>query len=236
MHRTRFLALVVTALLCAAPLAAAAPRPYDLELLIQPPFRFLSRLGSMTVHVFPAGVSAENLLLSGFSRNGEKFVTVRAPLTRMYAEVALVDIGRILHAGRGQDEGKPQDGAFPLSPQRVSKNIAGLPAQRYHYVLGPAAWVDVWTTTALPMNPQFAAILNNAIDAFVPTFGSTVRKLPGTPVRVEINSQKFPHFVLLDAKSFQWNDQQAKEDLQLGSFYMRVPFTQLYSTAASKAK
>src|SRR4051794_32618651 len=93
LKRFVFLALV------AASLQAAPPPAYHLELEANPatPFPFLGKFGTVTLHVYPAGVRAETFWLNGFSRNGTNAVTVENPLGRMYTDVPVTQISAILH-------------------------------------------------------------------------------------------------------------------------------------------
>src|SRR5262249_48854875 len=70
------------AMLAALLLASAAALPYHIELQANPgaPFPFLSRFGTVTLHVYNGGVRADTMWLNGFSRNGSNTVTVENPL------------------------------------------------------------------------------------------------------------------------------------------------------------
>src|SRR5436190_19068023 len=85
-------------LLLAASCELQAPQPYHLTLEAHPaaPFPFLSRFGTVTLDVFPAGVHAETLWLNGFSRTGASAITVLNPFWRMYTEVPIAQIASIL--------------------------------------------------------------------------------------------------------------------------------------------
>src|SRR6266550_6652760 len=89
--------LLVLALL-ALPALAAAPRPYHLTLEANPaaPFPFLSKFGTVTLHLYNGGVRAETLWLNGFSRAGAPVITVENPFGRMYTDVPVANISSIV--------------------------------------------------------------------------------------------------------------------------------------------
>src|SRR3954452_24289872 len=93
--RKSFLLLFVFA----ASLHAAPPKPYHLELEANPaaPFPFLGKFGTVTLHIYPAGVRAATFWLNGFTRHGSGAVTVENPLGRMYTDVPLSQICSTLH-------------------------------------------------------------------------------------------------------------------------------------------
>jgi len=73
--------LAVLALLALPALAAPAPRPYHLTLEATPAaaFPFLSKFGTVTLHLYSGGVRAETFWLNGFSRNESPNITVENP-------------------------------------------------------------------------------------------------------------------------------------------------------------
>src|SRR5437868_3243378 len=133
-------------LLFAIPLSAAPPpRPYHIELEANTaaPFPFLSKFGTITVHVYPAGVRADSIWLNGFSRLGTSTVTIQNPLGRMYTTVPVSEITNILQK-------TAKDDVLATLPQLreppASGKVRGIAARRYRLVYGPQAWIDIWTT------------------------------------------------------------------------------------------
>src|SRR5437867_12755827 len=86
-------------------LATAQPRPYHIELIANPgaPFPFLSRFGTINLHIYPAGVRADTFWLNGFSRNGAPTVTVENPYGRMYTVGPRSGVTNIMRKMREED-------------------------------------------------------------------------------------------------------------------------------------
>src|ERR1700737_1391035 len=141
-------------LLVLAATASAAPRPYHLQLEANPaaPFPFLSRFGTVALDVYPAGVRAETVWLNGFSRDGAPAVTVDNPLGRMYTDVPLSEIAPTL--------------------TNMSSSRGARP------VYGPAAWIDVWDTEAIPPNAQLRAIVEQFVAGIAPPTAAALRAIP----------------------------------------------------------
>ena len=211
-----FLTLFVT--------TARAAQPYHLVLEANPaaPFPFLSKFGAATIHVYPAGVRAETFWLNGFSRSGSSTVTVENPLGRMYTNVPLVQISSNLHMlsnlGRGVEGAAPQTVHKP-----VAGAVHGLPAQRYRLEYGPQAWIDVWTTSAIPENPQYRAIVNQFVKGISPSTASVMKTIPGTPVYVELNFRRYQKLALLRLTKFERTSEGETDALKTGSFYVKAP-------------
>jgi hypothetical protein len=215
----------VIATLCAAlavPLFAAGPYHLQLEANPSAPFPFLGKFGTVTIHVYGSGVRAETLWLNGFSRNGARTVTVENPLGRMYTDMPLAEISLLVRKLGGASLG-------PLSspPERVAAPVAGkvrgLDATRYRLVYGPEAWIDVWTTRAMPDNPQFRAIVNEFVAGVSPGAAAVARNIPGTPIYVELNFRRFKKVPLVRLKSFSSNNEGERDALSVGMLYFRAP-------------
>jgi hypothetical protein len=201
--------------------ALAAPRPYHLELEANAaaPFPFLGKLGTMTLHVYAGGVRAETLWLSGFSRTGTPSVTVMNPLTRMYSEMPLsgvADQAATLSLGELKNMS-----AILATP--VNGRVKELPATRYRLIFGPTAYIDVWSTHAVPENPQYRALVQQFVTGLAPQIGALAKTIPGTPVYVELNFRRYPKLALLRLKSFAFDDNGEADALSVGSFYLHVP-------------
>src|SRR4029077_5752257 len=141
--------------------AAPPPKPYHLELEANPaaPFPFLGKFGTVTLHVYPAGVRAETFWLNGFTHNGTSTVTVENPLGRMYTEVPLAQISATLR----KLSTSGVENAAPGPVTQITGNVKGIPAHRYRLVYGSQAWIDVWTTDTIPENPQLRAVVNEFV-------------------------------------------------------------------------
>ncbi len=201
--------------------ATAQPQPYHIELEANPaaPFPFLSKFGTVTLHVYPAGVRAETIWLNGFSRNGTRTVTVENPLGRMYTDVPLSEISAIL--GRMSTAGV--EDAAPTAVPPVAGRVRGFPARRYRLVYGPEAWIDVWTSTAIPENAQLRAIVDQFVRGISPATANVMQSISGMPLYVELNFRRYKKLPLLRLKSFSLSNVGQEKALQVGSLYFKAP-------------
>ncbi len=215
--------LLASALFSLLALPLFAAQPYHLQLEANPaaPFPFLSRFGTVTIDVYGGGVRAETIWLNGFSRNGGQAVTVENPLGRMYTDLPLPEIAKLVRKLGGSSLG-------PLSgpPERVTAAVAGkvrgIDAERYRLVYGPQAWIDVWTTKAVPDNPQFRAIANEFVAGVSPPAAEIARRLPGTPIYVELNFRRFHKLPLLRLKSLSFENKGESDALSVGMLYFKA--------------
>jgi len=213
---------LLLALLFAATTIHAAQPNYHLTLEAHPaaPFPFLAKFGTVTLDVYPAGVRAETFWLNGFSRTGATAVTVENPFWRMYTDVPIADLAAILHklSTAGVESaapgavGKPAGGA-----------VKGLAALRYRLQYGPQAWIDVWTTRAIPENPQLRNIVVELVNGISPATASTMRAIPGTPVFVELNFRRYKKLTLLELKSIRYDAAGEEDALTVGKLYFKAP-------------
>lgn len=222
----RFLATASLVLVLAVPpLSAQSLKEYRLDLVANPtaPFPFLKKFGSIDISLYPGGVAAESLFLRGFSRNGEPTVTIVNPLGRMYAPVPLGKVREMFVSLSGRKgEIMPGLGDFPVMKIGNGK-VRGVPATRYRVQLGPASSMDVWTTTVIPRHAQFEAVYLQAVDAVSHAAVRTVRKIPGTPIYIELNTQNHRKLALLTVKEMKATSDGAEDALKVGSFYMKAP-------------
>ena len=217
--------LVALALLPA--LAHAAPPRYHLELEANPAaaFPYLSKFGtSIELHVYPSGVRAEALWLNSFSKNGAPAVTVANPLGRMYVDVPVAEIAPLLRKIAGA-QGGVEKIAVPVRGPVLQGKVHGIDATRHRLVYGPAAWIDVWTTNAIPENPQLRRISDQLVAGISPGTAKLARTLPGTPIHIELNFRRFRKVELLKVKelTFDVSAEDEKDALELGPVYMRAP-------------
>jgi hypothetical protein len=210
-------------LLLAASCELQAASRYHLTLEAHPaaPFPFLSRFGTVTLHVYPGGVRAKSFWLTGFSRNGAPAVTVENPFWRMYTDVPLSEIASILRK-------LSTAGVENVAPWSVHKpmggKVKGIAAQRYRLQYGEEAWIDVWTTRAVPENPQLRAITIELINGISPPTASTMRAIPGMPVYVELNFRRYKKVPLLELKELRFDSEGEEEALKVGKLYFKAPF------------
>lgn len=210
------------AALALSPLAASGATPYHLELEANPAaaFPFLGRFGALTLHVYPGGVRAESFWLSGFSRSGTQQVTVLDPMARSYSEVAMTDLAPMLAKLGSHD---PIPGYVPPILPPAGGKVLGLDARRYRLVYGSEAWIDVWTSTALPENAQYRALAIEFVRGIAPATATALRTIPGTPIYVELNFRRFKKVALLRLKSFTPNADGEAKALTVGALYFKTP-------------
>ena len=195
---------------------------YHLTLEANPaaPFPFLGKFGTVTLHVYGGGVRAETIWLNGFSRNGANAITVENPYGRMYTDVPIADIGAVLHKlGRADVENVPE----PQRAPEVAGKVGNVEARRYRLVYGPEAWIDIWTTRAIPENPQLRAIVNEFVRGIAPGAAASMRTIPGTPLYVELNFRRYKKLSLLRLKSLSPGNDGEEEALRVGALYFRAP-------------
>jgi hypothetical protein len=202
---------------------AAPPKPYHIELEANPaaPFPFLSKFGTVTLHVYPGGVRAETFWLNGFSRNGTSTVTVENPLARMYTDVPVAQISGILRRMATLEPDVVN--ATPSVAPVISGNVRGIGARRHRLMYGPEAWIDVWTTTAVPETPQLRSIIQQLVRGISPGTAGVVQSIEGTPLYVELNFRRYKKLPLLRTKSFARTNAGEEAALKVGTLYFRAP-------------
>ncbi len=204
--------------------AGSAERPYHLRLEASPSaaFPFLSKFGTVQIHVYGGGVRAETLWLNGFSRNSSRTLTVENPLGRMYTELPIAEISSLVRKLGGSSLG-PISGPPEKVTAPVGGKVGGLDASRYRLYYGPQAWIDIWTTATIPQNPQFRAIALAFVEGISPPAADIAKRLPGTPVYVELNFRRFKKVPLLQLKSYTHENAGEADALSVGSIYFRAP-------------
>ncbi|HEY6842997.1 MAG TPA: hypothetical protein VI391_02435 [Thermoanaerobaculia bacterium] len=201
--------------------ASAAALPYHLQLEANPaaPFPLLNKFGVVTLHVYPAGVRADSMWLNGFSRDGSN-VTVENPYARMYTVVPAADFAGTLE--RMAHVEVNEGGAPPIAPP-VAGKVGGMSATRYRLLYGPDAWIDIWTSRAIPENAQLKLLVDDFVRGVAPLTGNVIRSIPGTPIYVEINFEHYKKMPILWVKSFAANSDGEDAALHVGRFYFKVP-------------
>jgi hypothetical protein len=221
----RAVVFVLSAVLSLA--AYGAPRRYHLELEANPAaaFPWLSKFGtSIEIHVYPSGVRAEALWLNSFSKNGAPSVTVANPLGRMYVDVPVAEIASVLRKLAGDDAGVERRAVAQRGPVTKGR-VAGIEARRHRLMFGPQAWIDVWTTTAIPENAQLRRIADQLVTGVAPGTAPLMRTIAGTPVYVELNFRRFRKVPILKVKqlTFDVDAEEEQDALELGPVYVRAP-------------
>ena len=212
--------LLILALLALPALAAPAPRPYHLTLEADPaaPFPFLGRFGRTTLHVYSGGVRAETFWLNGFSPNGSSAITVENPYGRMYTEVPVANIASIV----GKMAGSELRNATPAFAPPTAGRVGELPATRYRLMYGPSAYIDIWSTQAIPENGQFRAIVAQFVGGISAGTASLAKTIPGTPVYVELNFRRFKKLQLLHLRSLTYDNHGEADALKVPSFMLHA--------------
>lgn len=218
--------LLVLGIAVLSALPASAAQRYHLELEATPAavFPYLGRFGAVELHVYPSGVRAEALWLNGMAKNGAPAVTVANPLGRMYVDVPIAEIAPILQKLAGED-GSVERSSVPTRGPSTGGKVHGINATRHRLVYGPTAWIDYWTTTAIPENPQFRRIADQLVAGISPGTATVSRTIPGTPVYIELNFRRFKNVPLLKVKELTFNisEEEEKDALELGPLYMKAP-------------
>ena len=214
-------AALVAALLVSLPLFAAKPYHLELEATPEAAFPYLGKFGKVDLHVYQRGVRAEALFLHGFSRNGEKAITVANPLGRMYVELAASEIASLLTKLAGNKAGAERK-AIPYLGPTMKGTVKGIDATRHRLVYGPTAFIDVWTTDVIPQNPQLKTIVNQIINGVAPGTAAVASKLPGTPIYVELNFRRFKKVPIVRMKKLTFAAEDEEDALTLGALYIRA--------------
>ena len=201
--------------------ATAAALPYHIELQANPgaPFPFLSKFGTVTLHVYNGGVRADTMWLNGFSRNGTDTVTVENPLARMYTNVPVSDLVAIVQK---MASGHVEEDAPPAVERPVAGKVAGIQAKRYRMLYGPEAWIDVWTTDRVPENPQLRKIVDAFVIAVAPMTAKSLHLIHGMPIYVELNFSHYKKLPLVVPKEVVLNNAGQEKALSVGSFYLHA--------------
>jgi hypothetical protein len=213
---------LILALLCLPALAAPAPqpRPYHLTLEADPaaPFPFLSRFGRATLHVYASGVRAETLWLNGFSRTGSTAITVENPLGRMYTEVPVTNVGSIVEKLAGSE----LRNATPTLATPMAGRVGELAATRYRLIYGPEAYIDIWSTHAIPENRQFRTLVTQFVGGISAGTATLAKAIPGTPIYVELNFRRFKKLPLLRLRSLSYDNSSETDALKVSSFMLHA--------------
>ena len=216
-------ALMLAMALLVAALAAPASAAYHLELEAYPAavFPYFQKFGKVDLHVYAGGVRADTMWLDAFSRNGSPTVTVMNPLARLYGDIPISELAAMV-ARLGEKNSIERGAVATLGPTAKGK-VGGLPATRYRLVFGDA-YIDYWTTSAVPENPQLRRIVTQLVAGVSPGTAGVVAKIPGNPVYVELNFRRFQKVPMLRFKRLRGGRGDEPTALAVGSFYVKAPF------------
>jgi hypothetical protein len=208
------------AALTAALLVSTSPhaaQPYHLTLEANPAsaFPFLGKFGSVDLHVYQGGVRADGALMNAFSKNGQNTVTVENSVTRTHSSVPLGEIASTIRS-LGGDSGMKDT---PILGATLAGRVGTLKATRHRLIYGPAAYIDIWTSTEIPYNAQLSRIVDQLLQALAPGTSPIAKTLPGTPLYVELNFRRFPKTTLLKLKAFSWGADDEADALAVGALY-----------------
>lgn len=208
-------------MLPAAALLASAPRPYHLELQLTPgaAFPWMGHIGDVDVHVYPAGVRAEALWIQAISRNGNPAVRINNVIGRTYMDLKTSEIGSTVSQLARTSSGGERDARPVLAPP-VAGKVSGIAATRNRLIYGKDAWIDVWTTTAIPPNPQFRLLVAQVLGGIAPGTATVANGLAGTPIYVELNFRRFRKLPIVRLRSLTMSAEGQDEALTPGRLYV----------------
>jgi len=212
--------VLLATLFLALPLRAASPYHLELEATPAAALPYLGKFGKASIDVYPSGVHTDALWIYGFSRNGAPTVTVANPLARMFVEVPVTEIANVLARFAGT-AGAVERNAVPIPGKPLRGKVAGINATRHRLVYGPAAFIDVWMTDAVPENPQFRAIVDQLVTGVSPHTAPLLKPIRGTPIYVVLNFRRFKNVELLKVKKLTFSADGEEDDLELGPLYYR---------------
>lgn len=208
---------------------AAPPGPYHLKLVVNPaaPFPFLGKFGEVELDVFAGGVRGSATLVRGFSTVGSGVVNVELPLSRIASQVKVSDIRPILAKLAGTSS-TISVAPLHILPKVLKGTVKGIPATRYTIVLGgPANTMDIWTTDRIPRNAQLVRLEEQFISAISPSAAATLKRLPGTPIYIELNTVNHKKLPLMKMESYSTSAADEQDALTAGSFFVDVPVSDI---------
>ena len=200
-----------------------ASSAYHLELQSAPAavVPLLGKFGTMEIHVYDGGVRVESIWMNSFSRNGSSTVTLINPIARMYTEVPIDEfptmIARVTGIRRSTEDEAPK-----LLPPASGK-VNGLDARRYRLSYSATDWMDIWTTSGVPENPQLRRIVGAFVTHFAPATAGPLARIPGNPIYVELNTVEHPKFPLLQFVSLKFDNAGETNALRVGKYYFKAP-------------
>lgn len=212
----------LVAILFAASVHAATP--YHLELQSSPAavVPLLSKFGTIEFHVYEGGVRAESMWLDSFSRNGDATITLINPMARMYTDVPVDTFPELIARMTGLRRGNTASDVPKLAAPSAGR-VNGIDARRYRLSYSATDWMDIWTTMAVPENPQFRRIVSEFVRHFAPGSAGALARIPGNPIYVELNTVEHPKLPILQLRSLRFDSDGESKALRVGPWYMRAP-------------
>jgi hypothetical protein len=216
---------VFLATLIATNLFAAAPRPYHLSLQATPAatLPLLAKFGTVDIDVYSGGIRAQSLWLDAFSRNASSVITLINPVARMYADVPIEQFPALIAHMTGSVRNADVSPYVPKLSPPVGGKVGGIDARRYRLVYGPDGWIDIWTTTIVPENPQLKKIVQKFVRDASPATADLMLRIPGNPIYVELSSSDHPKLPIVQLRFLRFDTEGEARALRVGSYYFKAP-------------
>ncbi len=227
---------VFCALALFTPLAGSADGPVEasfrpvrdyrleMELDLMAPFPFLDRFGAVELIVYPQGIRAEGLATTAVTLTGSSTVRIANPVLRLYADVPVSELGKILLSQSGVSTNELLPGLENVALTKIGTGtVKDIPATRYRLSVGSKISIDLWTTADIPRNEHLNAIGLEVLRAISSAAAEAVTQLPGTLLYAEINSPNFQKVRLLRLRALTRSSAGFEEELAPGSFYAEAP-------------
>lgn len=187
-------------------------------------FPLMKRFGAITIDIYPRGFRAKSVWLRGFAINGQNAITIENPISRTYAKQPMSSIGDMVRFIGG----KPVQAAAPVDVQITTGNVGKLPSRRYRLIYAKNEYVDVWTTNALGGAPAFRAAVDEVVRAIAPGSAAVLRRIPGTPVYVELNMGEHRKFAIVRTAGVFRSAAGEAEALRVSPWMFPAPFGTIF--------
>jgi hypothetical protein len=187
-------------------------------------FPVISRFGAITIDIYPRGFRAQSIWLRGYAVNGQPMVTIENPLTRTYIRRPPSVIGEIARFVTR----RPLNFGPPVNVTIGSGNVGRLPARRYRVFYTANDYVDIWTTSAIGPAPALRACVDELLKALVPASMPVWRRIPDTPVLIELNLGPHRKLAILKPQSVVTNTTGEAEALRVSPWMIEAPFDSIF--------
>ena len=188
-------------------------------------FPLMSRFGAVTVDLYPRGFRVTTVWLRAFAINGDgNQITIENPVSRTYTKRPMSAIGDIVRIVGG----KPLREGAPRSVEIITGNVGRLPARRYRLIYGSNDFIDIWTTASLGSNPAFRSFAEEIVKAVAPDAVPVLRKIPDTPVYVEVNVGDYRKLAMLRPRSVVFSSAGEAKALRVSSWMFPAPFDTIF--------
>jgi hypothetical protein len=138
----------------------------------------------------------------------------------MYTDIPIAELAAII-TRLGNENDVERNAVATLGPTMKGK-VGAFAAIRYRLIFGEA-YIDYWTTTAVPENPQLRKLVNDLVAAISPGTAAVIRKIAGTPIYVEVNFRRFKKVVMLRPRRLSADREDEAKALAVGPYYLRAP-------------